>query len=202
VSWPAIVAGVAVAFTLYVLLTLLALAIGLSTIDTVQNRTFAVGAAIVAIFTLLVSLFAGGCVASRLTTRETMGESVIYGVLLWAALFAVMMITGLNVGTNLALMPKVTDQPVAQAGPANREIPDIGKAEAERQRKEVVTSGEKLVSEMKPSSLAWWSFAAMALSLAAAVAGSLTGAGPHLVFRRRVVQTGNGRVVEERPATV
>jgi hypothetical protein len=201
VSWQAVLAGVAVAFTLYLLLSLLAVAIGISTVDSVQYRTFAIGAAIVGIFILLVALFMGGFVASRLTTRETLAESVIYGVLLWAGLFLVFLVTGLNIGSNLALMPDVTRPATAEARPSNRPAQDTSTAEAQRRRDEVMARGERLVSDMNPSSLAWWAFAAMTLSLLAAIAGSLTGAGPHLVFRRRIVQhTGNGRVaVESRP---
>jgi hypothetical protein len=198
VSWQAILAGTAVAFVLYLLISLLAVAIGLSTMDTMQNRTFAVGAAIVGILTLLVALFSGGCVASRLTARETPAEAAIYGVLVWAALFAVLVFSGLSIGGNFGLMPYTTqpgDERVAQ-GPAP--------IDAQNRRDEVMARGERLISEMDPTSLAWWAFGAMALSLLAAVAGGLAGAGPKLVFRRRVVHpTRDGRlVVEERPAAV
>jgi hypothetical protein len=196
VSWQAILAGLAVTVATYVCLMLLAVAVGASTVDHVQNRTFATGAAIVGIVTLLASLILGGFVTSRLSTGETAGEAVVYGVLLWAALFFVMLLTGTNLGSNFGLMPRVAQQPGAVARPA----PDLAAANAQGPGAEALARGEQLVADMDPVALAWWSFGGMVLSVLAAIAGSVLGAGPELVFRPFVRDEPAGRVAVT-PAT-
>jgi len=173
VSWQAILAGLAVAVTTYVGLTLFAVAVGVSTVDTIQSRTFAVGAAVIGIFNLLVALFLGGYVASRLSTRETRGESVVYGVLVWAALFFTLLLSGINLGSSFGMMAQVT-RPRAEAVAAG----SPPAADAERRRAEMQARGERLMSEMDPVAVAWWAFAGMALSVLAAIGGSVVGAGP------------------------
>lgn len=177
VSWQAVLAGVAVAVTAYLALTLLALAIGVSTVDTVQSRSFAIGAAVVGIFNLLVSLFLGGWVATRTATRETPAEGVIHGVLVWAAFFFTALLTGSNLGGNFGMMSQVTRTPAGEAvasGPPS--------AEQQRRADEIRARGEQLASEMNPVAVAWWAFAGMALSVLAAIGGAAVGTGRELTF--------------------
>ena len=75
VSWGAVIAGVAVALAVYVTLNLFAFAIEISTFDQMGTKTFAVGAAAVSTFCLLVALFVGGVVASRCTAGEQTAEA-------------------------------------------------------------------------------------------------------------------------------
>jgi hypothetical protein len=195
VSWPAVIAGVAVAATSYLALTLLALAIGVSTIDTVQSRSFAIGATIVGIFNLLVALFLGGYVATRLATRETRGEAIVHGVLVWAALFFTMLLTGINMGGSFGMMSQVTRT-------ADTEVVVIAPSpEQQRRADEIRARGEQLVSEMNPVAVAWWAFAGMALSVLAAVGGAVVGSGPELTFRRAPARVETERrVVTPQPA--
>ena len=179
VSWQAILAGLAVTFTVYMCLTLFAVAIGVSTMDYVHSRTFTVSAAIVGLVSLLAALFLGGNVTTRLSTRETHGEAVIYGVLLWAACFFVVVVTGMNLGGNFSQMSAATRAPVVEARTADRPASDTA-AKAD----EVRARSEALVSDMNPAALAWWSFGVMVLSILAAIGGALSGAGPELGFRR------------------
>src|SRR5438270_277621 len=91
VSWGAILAGVMTSIALYFLLSVLGVAIGATV--TYRNGDVAdisLAAAIWAIITLMLSLFAGGCVASQCTVGETKGESVIYGVVLWGTMFSLL----------------------------------------------------------------------------------------------------------------
>ena len=81
-----------VGLSLYVLLHLLALAIGLSTVDQLNARTFAVTAAIVSVFILLASVFLGGFVASRATVGEQPSEAMGYGVLVWGTMLLVLLV--------------------------------------------------------------------------------------------------------------
>jgi Uncharacterized protein conserved in bacteria (DUF2188) len=199
VSWPAVLAGLAVAVATYVCLMTLALAVGASTVDHVQNRSFATGAAIVSIVTLLAALFLGGFVTSRLSTGETMGESVVYGVLLWSALFFTVLLTGLNAGNTFGLVAQAAQQ---QPAPAVAAAPgqDAAAANVQRVREQTLARGDQWVADMDPAKLAWWSFAGMALSLLAAIGGSVVGAGPELVFRQFVRDEPAGRVAVQ-PAT-
>jgi len=183
VSIQAILAGMAVTVTVYLFFTLLCVAIGASTIDYIQSKTFAIGAAIVSLVSLLGALFVGGFVVSRMSTRETLSEAAIYGVLLWAALLFTMLLTGMNLGGSFSQMTQVV-RPAAAEVRATEQTPEE-RAQAEKRREQVVARGEELLSEMNPTVMAWWAFGGMVLSVLAAVGGSITGCGPELVFRRR-----------------
>jgi hypothetical protein len=195
VSWPAIVAGVAVTFTVYLGLTLFALAIGVSTIDYVQNRTFATGAAIVGLVALLGALFIGGNVTTRLSTRETQSEAVVYGVILWAACFFVMLVTGLNMGGNFGQVAVAARASGVEARVVDRAEPGTAAADAQRRADEVRARGEELVSDMRPATLAWWSFGVMVLSILAAIGGAISGCGPEFGFARFFPGQPDGRAV-------
>src|SRR4051812_28132784 len=67
ISWGAILAGGVLALAVYLILTLLGGAIGLSVADSVRGSTLATGAAVWAIASIALALFAGGCVASQLS---------------------------------------------------------------------------------------------------------------------------------------
>jgi hypothetical protein len=66
ISWSAVVAGAAVALAVYLLLTLLGTAIGLSVHDRVADRSFNIGAVVYAILVTAGALFLGGFVASQM----------------------------------------------------------------------------------------------------------------------------------------
>src|SRR4051812_28496973 len=88
ISWGAIFAGSVLALALYFLLTLLGAAVGLSINDRVSNRGLEIGAVIWAILVTAGCLFIGGFVASQLTTGENKTEGGLYGILVWASMFA------------------------------------------------------------------------------------------------------------------
>jgi len=87
VSWAAILAGVTVALVLQLLLGVLGIAIGSSTIDPLreQNPTggLGTGAGIWFVVTGLISLFAGGWTAGRLAGIPRTIDSSLHGVLTW-----------------------------------------------------------------------------------------------------------------------
>lgn len=184
VSWQAVLAGLAVTFTVYIFLTLLALAIGVSTMDYVRSRTFGIGAAVVGIVSLLAALFLGGYMTSRLSTRETRAEAVAYGVLLWAAFFFTLLLTGMNLGGSFGQMAQIARQPGAESRSADRPAQESSSTQEQTRRDEVRARGEQIMAEMNPVALAWWAFAGMALSVVAAIGGAVTGSGPGLEFRR------------------
>lgn len=88
IYWSAVFAGVLVAIVTQMLLTLLGLGIGLSTIDPVteQNPTagLGTGSAIWYIVSSLLSLFLGGWIAGRLASAPRLFDGIIHGVLTWS----------------------------------------------------------------------------------------------------------------------
>ncbi len=87
VSWGAIAAGAMVALTIYIVLTLLGLALGIEVAVRGATDNLGTGAAVYAIATLLVAMFFGGWATSRLAVGESKTEAVLYGLILWGVLF-------------------------------------------------------------------------------------------------------------------
>lgn len=181
VSWSALLAGAVVALTVYVSLGTLGVAIGLSTanVDAVGGNSLAIGAAIWAAISLLVSLFMGGFVTSRSTVGERKDEAMIYGLLLWGTIFvAVVMLTssGLNLGVGGMLQQVTGSTAVAPA------LTDAQYRDAGLNDDQIVTLKSVQVSagNVRATTAAWWTFATIIASIITSIAGSLVGAGPQL----------------------
>jgi ElaB/YqjD/DUF883 family membrane-anchored ribosome-binding protein len=88
ISWSAVFAGVLVAIVSQMLLTLLGLGIGLSTVDPVTEKNPAAGlgtgSAVWYIISSLLSLFIGGWIAGRLASAPRLFDGIIHGVLTWS----------------------------------------------------------------------------------------------------------------------
>ncbi len=87
-SWGAIVAGVVIAIVLQMVLSLLGAGIGLSTVDPMRYSspdasTFGMGAGIWWAVSSMVSLFAGGWVASHLAGSPEKTDAILHGLLTW-----------------------------------------------------------------------------------------------------------------------
>ena len=87
VSWGSIAAGAMVALTIYIVLTLLGLALGVEAAVRGTERNLGAGAAIYSIVSLLLAMFFGGWTTSRLAVGENRTEAVLYGLILWGVLF-------------------------------------------------------------------------------------------------------------------
>lgn len=94
ISWGAVLAGLIIAVFIQLALTLLGLAIGMSTVDATGHNTpgtgLAIGSGIWYGVTMLISLFIGGWVAGRLAKDKHTSESVIHGLLVSGLLFILM----------------------------------------------------------------------------------------------------------------
>ncbi|WP_435009296.1 hypothetical protein P12x_000548 [Tundrisphaera lichenicola] len=150
VSWGAIAAGAMIALAVYFFLTLLGLAIGLEVASRGEvGQKLGIGAAIYSIFTLLLAMFLGGWSTSRLAVGETKLEAILYGLILWGALFIGMIWlvgSGVRVGFGALVSGAVivnTDDPTAAASPEalNRLV--------DRYNSEV--GGEKFVADLVKS---------------------------------------------------
>ena len=91
ISWGAILAGAVLALALYFLLTLLGAAIGLSVSDDASAGSLGTGAAIWAVLVTALCLFVGGYAASHFTVGEDKVEAAVYGALVWAVVFAMLL---------------------------------------------------------------------------------------------------------------
>lgn len=181
VSWSALLAGAVVALTVYVSLGTLGVAVGLSTanVDAVGGGSLAIGAAVWAALSLLVSLFMGGFVTSRSTVGERKDEAMIYGLLLWGTIFVtVVMLTslGLNLGVG-GMLQQVTGTPAIGTGLTDAQLQDAGLTV---EQIESLQSAQVTAGNVRASTAAWWTFATIIASIITSVAGSLVGAGPQL----------------------
>ncbi len=99
VSWAAVLAGVTVALVTQLLLGVLGIAIGASTIDPLRQQDpgsgLGTGAGVWFVITGLLSLFAGGWTAGRLAGIPRVVDSTLHGVLTWglATLFTFYLLT-------------------------------------------------------------------------------------------------------------
>jgi hypothetical protein len=71
VSWGAIAAGAMIALTIYVVLALLGLALGIEVAVRGPNEYLGPGAAVYTIVSLLLAMFFGGWATSRLAVGES-----------------------------------------------------------------------------------------------------------------------------------
>src|SRR5919204_199405 len=103
VNWGAIFAGAVLALAVYLILTLLGGAIGLTVSDNVRTDTLKTGGAIWAILATAIALFVGGWVTTQCTVGENKTEAVVHGVIMWGVVLAMLlwlMATGIRAGFN------------------------------------------------------------------------------------------------------
>ena len=87
-SWGAILAGVVIAIVVQMVLSLLGAGIGLSTIDPLRYSspdasTFGIGAGVWWAVSSMISLFAGGWVASHLAGVPEKADALLHGLVTW-----------------------------------------------------------------------------------------------------------------------
>lgn len=197
ISWGAIVAGSVLALALYLLLTLLGGAIGLSVGDRFDARNVGIGAAVYAILVTAACLFVGGYVASQLTTGENRAEAAMYGLLVWAVVFAMilwLMATGVRAGFGAMMGVATTTNMAARAdggwedaarraGVPQARIDEwraqAGNAAADT-RAAVNDPANRAEAGEAATRVAWYTFAGTLVSMIAAALGGLAGAGGSL----------------------
>ena len=167
VSWGGIFGGVMVAVGLLLLLAALGVAVGITAVDpqSTQLGKFGVGAAIWTGVSLLLALFLGGLVASRLGATYDRTTSFFEGFLVWIVsllLVAYLAASGMAwmAGDTFSMMGATPD--LSMSAP-----PDV-------------------VESIKPQAAktAWITFGSLVLSLGAALVGAMAGR------RRQPISTG------------
>lgn len=180
VSWSAILAGAAIALSLNALLWMGGAALGVTMVEqsNVGVRALTIGGAIWAFASSLISVFLGGYVVSRVTTGENATEAVLYGAVLWGFMFACMMALA-TAGTAIGAAALVNTEATG-AGDALLSEEMLRKANLSESQIADVRANvqEARAGDLSPTMAAWWAFASGALSLAAAIGGSILGCGP------------------------
>jgi hypothetical protein len=197
VGWGAIFAGAVVALASYLILTLLGGATGLTVGNQVASETIATGAAIWAIIATVAALFLGGWVTSQCIARENKSEAVIHGVIMWGVvLFMILWLvsSGMRAGfsamwgvatftTAAAENTRVEDWEAAaqRSGVSQDQIAQWKQSaqQAPQNVAEAVRDPQNQEAAMEYATQAsWYTLLGTVLSMAAAVGGSLLGAGP------------------------
>jgi hypothetical protein len=174
ISWGAITAGVFVALALQFLLTILGSAVGLSLSDRVEPANLRTGALIWTIIVTCTAVFVGGMVTSQFTVGENKLEAMLYGIIMWALLLALLLGLG-AAGSRVGTLVSMAD--IAQTASAQRQ----GQPPRPAASSEATTR------------ITWFAFAGTWLSMFAAAGGALVGAGP--TFRDVAVGSGERGVM-------
>lgn len=208
ISWGAIVAGSVLAIALYFLLTLLGGAIGLSVSDKFAGKNIGMAEAVYAIAVTALCLFTGGCVASQLTAGENKREAGMYGLLVWAVVFAMLlwlMASGVKAGFNSMVGVATAGASVGNAAGQNvtqgdaeeaarkfgftQQQIDDAKAKVKNAPADAKAAIEDPNNKAKAEQTAreagevvtrvtWYTFLGTLISMLAAIAGGIVGAGP------------------------
>jgi hypothetical protein len=202
ISWAAIFAGAVMALGVYLVLTLLGGAIGLSVNDDVSSGTLSTGAAIWAIVTTILALFVGGWVCSQCTVGENKMEAVVHGIIVWGVvLFMTLWLVGMGVQAGFAAMwgvANVTETAAAettgagweamarQAGVPQDQI-DQWKSDAASTSTAAADPANREQAEDYATAATWYTLLGTLLSMASAIGGAILGAGP--TFRLLTVPT-------------
>lgn len=197
VGWGAIFAGAVVALAIYLVLTLLGGAVGLSVSDDVRSGAMQLGAAIWAVVTTVLALFVGGWVTSQCTVGENKAEAVVHGVIMWGVvLFMILWLvsTGMSAGFSamwgVASFSKTAAQETsaddweaaAQRNGVSQETINEWKQTAKDAPQNIAEavkdpSNQEAAAEYATQAT-WYTLLGTLLSMAAAIGGALVGAGP------------------------
>ena len=156
VSWGAITAGAMVALSIYIVLSMLGVALGIEVAVRRADATPGSGAAIYAIATLLLAMFFGGWATSRLAVGESKMEAILYGLILWGILF-IGMIWLLSVGIRTGFGAMIgassgaysaSRDPAEDVGPPPPSS-SAGLVDALRRRYDTELGGDQFVDDLK-----------------------------------------------------
>lgn len=191
ISWGAVMAGAVVALAIYVLFMAAGVALGLTVAGQIEGDTMGISAGIWSTVAMLLSLFAGGFVASRISVGENTSEAAVYGIVVWGVVFVLLMAltagainTGLNALTGASTAAAAATNQLSEADlrEAGLTPEQIERARARLRDRLTPTDEQMRTARERSAAAAWWAFAGLALSMAAAVGGAILGAGPNMVI--------------------
>lgn len=177
VRWGAILAGLMTALSTLVLLSVLGLAVGLTTFETGdQLRNFGIGAGIWGAISTIVAFLLGGWIAARSAAVRGRGNALLNGAMVWAvAIPLIMYLLGSGVGSimNMATDAAAASVPALTEGAnATDANAAANAAQAQAQQVDPATVNE---TAQNAGETAWGTLAALLLGLAAAAGGGLMG---------------------------
>lgn len=188
IGWGAVFAGFMVALAMYILLSLLGTAVGLSVVRSVRDDVLGYAAIAWSIVTILVSMFMGGWVMTQLEVGENRGEAVLHGIILWGVMFAALLwmaSTGIRIGFNallgVAANPAVQNLSAEDLQRHGYNTEEINRIQTWFQN--MPAELRSLAQDARTVQAAWWTFFGLLLSLLASIGGALAGAGPALNLR-------------------
>jgi hypothetical protein len=179
VSWGAIMAGAVVSIAVYLLMTLLGAAIGLSVRDASINEGLSTGAAIWAVITTAVALFTGGWLASQSVVGETKGEAVVHAIIMWGVVMAMIMWLVAS-GARAGFSAMIGFSQFADANGRSASVEDMRQrantAVASTENGSQDPTARQVVLD-RAKEATWWTLLGTLASMAAAVAGGFFGGG-------------------------
>lgn len=153
VSWAAIAAGAMIATAIYFVMTLLGAALGLEVAARGATAHLGAGAAIYSIVALLLAMFFGGWATSRLAVGESKMEAILYGVILWGALFlGLVWLFSVGVRTGFGVMVGLSSGAFSLADEAGAAAPP-GVVESLRRRYNNELGGDKFVADLQKAGI-------------------------------------------------
>ncbi len=172
IVWPSIIAGVFVAVAVGFLLNVLGLAIGASMFNpfdiNAQDETISIGGGLYVIFAQLVALQIGAFVATRGSRFPDHFGGLLTGLMVWAtAVFVAVVLATLTAAAATsgdALTSGVAETVGELSDATDGQGADAGELATAEDTADVVAA------------LSWWTFGALALGLAGAIAGGWLGA--------------------------
>jgi len=182
ISWGSVLAGAAIAVVIGVMLNILGLAFGLSTLqpgDPNAGEAFGAGAGLWLALSTLLGMLVGGYVAARSAHNPDHHEGILHGAAVWAVGFLLaLFLTGSTVGGAAfsgiqaagGAAEAATSQAAGQAADTARAAADAATPDTpvERERAEAAADAG--------GAAAFWAFITMLASGVAAVIGGTLGA--------------------------
>lgn len=192
--WGSVLAGLVAAMATMLVLTVLGLAVGLSSVDAGDRpSSFGIGAGIWGAVSGLISFFVGGWMASWSRADRGEGNGVLQGALTW--MLGIVLLTYVlagGVGTLAKTAGSAAATGVQAAGASagavanNAEVKQDAKAATQQAVSEVKEKAEEVRRQATPENVqkvssaaaggAWGTLAGLVITLAAAAGGGFVGA--------------------------
>lgn len=191
-SWGAVIAGAVASISVQMILTVLGIAVGITTNDVVLGREripqgLQVGAAVWWLATGTASLFIGGCVVGRFTGMTRSPDVPLHGFTMWAvtALFGFLVVTagaGALYGTSMDAT--YVGSRAVYEGQAEGEIvvrTGVGATDSNSDGHRVVVTQDEAQRFVRSAS--WWTLLGLTLGIAASLSGCWLTAPDRIVLR-------------------
>lgn len=200
IRWSSVLGGVLTFFASFVVLTVLGLAIGLSTFDANNPDDFAIGATIYGSLNAIISFFLGGFVAAKTTAVAGTGNGLLNGAMVWIASIALIVnFLGAGVGSLLGTAGSIAQTAVTSAADvagsvaddaaaaieANPEAVQDAAATAEAGIEAAVEDVQEAIADVDAQDIneatrdvspaAWTALLALGLTAAASILGGILG---------------------------